>query len=161
MVRMLSWNVRGLNDINKRAMLKNVLREWHCDLICLQETKLEDVNFNVVRSIWGNHHVGFSVLKARGAAGGVLVLWNANMFHLFDSLIGDFSITCFLHMRDGSVSWAFTGIYGPHVRTDKLRMLEELGSIRDRWSGPWCLGGVSMRYCMLTKEVLVFAPLMQ
>jgi len=69
MVRLLSWNVRGLNDIAKRAMLKNVLREWKCDLICLQETKLEDVELNVVRSIWGNHQVGFSMLKARGASG--------------------------------------------------------------------------------------------
>jgi len=37
-------------------------------------------------------------------------------------------------------TWAFTGIYGPQARTDKLRMLDELGSIRDEWSGSWCIG---------------------
>jgi len=52
MVRLLSWNVRGLNDSAKRAMLRNVLSEWNCDLVCLQETKLEDIELTDVQSIW-------------------------------------------------------------------------------------------------------------
>ena len=42
MVRVLSWNARGPNDSAKRASLMNLLRDWNCDLVCLQETKLED-----------------------------------------------------------------------------------------------------------------------
>ena len=74
MVRLLSWNVRGLNDSGKRVLLRNVLRDWKCDLICLRETKMEDVEICDVRSIWGSQHVGFSVLRAVGTAGGVLVI---------------------------------------------------------------------------------------
>jgi len=78
-------------------VLRNVLREWNCDLVCLQETKLEDIELTDVRSIWGNQHVGFSMLRVRGAAEGVLVLWNTNTFHLMiSSSSGDFSVTCFL-----------------------------------------------------------------
>jgi len=73
MVKLLSWNVRGLNNRDKRVLLENVLRGWNCDLICLQETKLEDVELSDIRSIWGNQHVGFSVLKAIGPRGGVVV----------------------------------------------------------------------------------------
>jgi len=65
------------------------------------------------------------VLKAIGSAGGELVLWNTNTFQLISSLSGGFSIIRFLQMNS-SFSWAFTGIYGPHVRADKLRMLEVL-----------------------------------
>jgi len=72
--------VRGLNDSAKRASFRNVLREWNCDLVCLQETKFEDIELSNVRSIWGNQHVGFSMLKARAAVGGVIVLWNTNSF---------------------------------------------------------------------------------
>jgi len=36
MVRLLSWNVRGLNDNFKRPMLRSVLREWNFDLVRLQ-----------------------------------------------------------------------------------------------------------------------------
>ena len=39
-LKILSWNVRGLNDGRKRLIVKNLLRDWKCDVICLQETKL-------------------------------------------------------------------------------------------------------------------------
>ena len=57
---------------------------------------MEDIELTDVRSIRGNQHGGFSVLRAIGAAGGVLVLWNTNTFRLISSSCGDFSITCFL-----------------------------------------------------------------
>ena len=133
--------MRGINDRDKRALLKNFLRDWKCDLICIQETKLEEVALPNIRSIWGNQAVGFAVLKAIGTAGGILVMWNKNSFHLISSHCGEFSITCFLQMRDDSTTWAFTGVYGPHVRGDKLRMWDELRRVRDGWLGPWCIGG--------------------
>ena len=117
MFRFISWNVRGIHDRDKRALLKNFLRDWNCDLICIQETKLEEVELADIRSIWGNHVVGFAVLKAIGTAGGILVLWNKNSFHLISSYCGEFSITCFLQLVDASISWAFTGVYGSHVKS--------------------------------------------
>jgi len=60
-------------------------------------------------------------------------------------------------MRDDSLSWAFTVIYGPQARVDKLRMLEELGRVRDGWPDPWCLGGILMRFFMPLREELAFA----
>ena len=36
MFRMLSWNVRGINYLYKRDVLKSFLRDWKCDFICLQ-----------------------------------------------------------------------------------------------------------------------------
>ena len=43
-------------------------------------------------------------------------------------------------MVDGGTSWAFTGVYGPHVRDHRLKMWDELQRIRDGWFGPWCIG---------------------
>ena len=39
-LKILSSNVRGLNDHRKRSIIKNLLRGWKCDVIFLQETKL-------------------------------------------------------------------------------------------------------------------------
>jgi len=66
MFRFISWNVRSINDRDMRALLKNFLRDWKCDLICIQETKVEEVELADIRSIWGNQAVGFEVLKAIG-----------------------------------------------------------------------------------------------
>ena len=43
-IKMISWNVRGLNDPQKRLVVKNFLREWKCDVVCLQETKIASMN---------------------------------------------------------------------------------------------------------------------
>jgi exonuclease III len=39
--RILSWNVRGLNERDKRCRAGNLHREWKADIAFLQETKLE------------------------------------------------------------------------------------------------------------------------
>ena len=33
-LRLLSWNVRGLNNPQKREVCKNLLKEWKCDIVC-------------------------------------------------------------------------------------------------------------------------------
>ena len=35
-----SWNVRGLNEKDKRLQIRNLIRIWQVDIICLQETKM-------------------------------------------------------------------------------------------------------------------------
>ena len=32
--------LRGLNDYQKHLVVRGLLREWKCDVVCLQETKL-------------------------------------------------------------------------------------------------------------------------
>ena len=39
-ITMILWNVRCLNDPRKRLVVKNLLRKWKCDVVCLQETKI-------------------------------------------------------------------------------------------------------------------------
>ena len=135
MFRLLSWNVRGINDLYKRDILKSFLRDWKCDLICLQETKLEAISLPTIRSLWGHYSVVFVFLKAVGASGGIIVMWDKNTFNLVSSFQGEFSITCILQTVEGGLSWAFTGIYGPQVRLDKLRFWEKLQRTKDSWPG--------------------------
>ena len=92
--------MRGLNDRDKIYLLKNFLRDWKCDLVCLQEMKLENVQLSHIRSIWGNHSVGFAALNAIGSTGGILVMWDENTGHLVSSSCGDFSFTCIFQIVD-------------------------------------------------------------
>jgi hypothetical protein len=48
--KILSWNVRGLN-LEKRKKIKGLIGEWKSDIVCLQETKLQVVNREMVRSL--------------------------------------------------------------------------------------------------------------
>jgi exonuclease III len=46
--KILSWNVRGLNEGNKRLRVRNLLDQWKMDIVCLQETKLQLITNGLV-----------------------------------------------------------------------------------------------------------------
>ena len=54
---MVSWNVRGLNDSRKHSVVRNLLREWNCDVVCLQETKIAGMDRQLVCNLWGCPYV--------------------------------------------------------------------------------------------------------
>ena len=53
-LKLLSWNVRGLNNPHKRDTVKNLLKEWKCDVVCFHETKLDYTNSSVMKCFWGS-----------------------------------------------------------------------------------------------------------
>ena len=61
-LKIISWNVRGLNDRDKRLRVSNMVRRWGPDVICLQETKMELITRAVIRSLWKGQHVDWSYL---------------------------------------------------------------------------------------------------
>ncbi|KAG6645248.1 hypothetical protein CIPAW_08G109000 [Carya illinoinensis] len=74
--KIVSWNVRGINEASKRLQIRNLLRGWKVEIICLQETKLKVVTRKIVQSIWSCIHVDWVHLAADGASRGVLVMWD-------------------------------------------------------------------------------------
>ena len=61
-LKILSWNVRGLNDRRKRSIVKNLLHGWKCDVICLQETKLTGMDRQMVGSVWSYPYMDWVAL---------------------------------------------------------------------------------------------------
>ena len=50
-IKILSWNVRGVNEPVKRSVIKSFLRSNRVDLVCLQEIKVQQMNIGMVRSL--------------------------------------------------------------------------------------------------------------
>ena len=63
-LKILSWNVRGLNDGRKRLIVKNLLRDWKCDVIFLQETKITGMDRQMVGNLWSCPFVDWVALDA-------------------------------------------------------------------------------------------------
>lgn len=61
-LKLVSWNVRGLNARDKRRLVKSLVMDWKADIICLQETKLEREIKVMLCQIWGGRWVRFSFL---------------------------------------------------------------------------------------------------
>ena len=50
-LKLLSWNVRGANDNNKRKVIKALIRDQKANLVCLQDTKIQEMSIGAVRSL--------------------------------------------------------------------------------------------------------------
>ncbi|XP_075674996.1 uncharacterized protein LOC142644224 [Castanea sativa] len=86
-LRLLSWNVRGLNNPRKREVCKNLLKEWKCDFVCLQETKVSSIEGVFVQSLWGSPFTDWFVLDTVQSSGGVLLIWDKRVFEKLDVIV--------------------------------------------------------------------------
>ena len=91
-LRLLSWNVRRLNNPQKRDICKNLLKEWKYDIICFQKTKPSSLDSLIVRSLWGNPYLDWVALDVVNIAGGVLLVWDKRVFEKVDCAVGLFSV---------------------------------------------------------------------
>ncbi|KAM3730327.1 hypothetical protein ACB098_12G079000 [Castanea mollissima] len=140
-LKILSWNVRGLNNFHKREVVKNLLKELKGDVICLQEIKLDSTNSTIVKSLWGNPFVDWAALDAIHTAGGFWLAWDRRVFEKVDYFVGRFSVSVLLKGVVDGFQWVCSGVYGPTVDSTRNEMRVELDSKRSRWSSAWCLIG--------------------
>ncbi|RVX19375.1 putative ribonuclease H protein [Vitis vinifera] len=118
-IKILSWNVRGANDSEKRKIIKSIIKSNKVDVVCLQETKIKDMSTGIVRSLGVGRHIDWRAINSKGAAGGVLVFWDNRVIDLLEVEEGMFSVSClFKNCMDG-MRWVFTGVYGPVCRRDR------------------------------------------
>ena len=118
-VKIMSWNVRGVNDLDRRKIIRNVIRYQRVNLVCLQETKTQNMTAAVARSVGVGRNYDWRALNAEGSAGGILLFWDKKIMELVDSEISLFSISCLFKMVEGGVFWMFSGGYGPVERNLK------------------------------------------
>ena len=140
-IKLLSWNVRGVNESRKRKVIKSVVRKQKVDLFCIQETKIQLMSESVVRSLGSGRFLEWKALNACGSAGGMLICWDKRVLELLEWEVGQFSLSYRFKTLENGVIWAFTGVYGPFTRLEREGLWEEVGAIRGIWEGPWCLGG--------------------
>ena len=93
-IKILSWNVRGVNDRNKRKIIKALISSQKVDLVCLQETKMTEMSLGLVQSLGVGRFLEWEALNARRAAGRVVVFWDNRVLELVGMEVGLFSISC-------------------------------------------------------------------
>jgi exonuclease III len=140
-IRLVSWNVRGLNEGSKRLTVRNLLRQWKADLVCLQETKLQSMSRSLIRSLWGGHHVDWLFVGSNGASGGLLILWDKRCLEKVDEALGLHTASCKFRCVASGFEWAFTGVYGPHDVSARRVFWEEMAGVHSWWDVPWVVGG--------------------
>lgn len=87
--KILSWNVRGLNDSRKKNMIRGSLNWWKPIIVCFQETKLDSINEKTIKCLWRMEEVGWHFLLAKGSAVGILLMWRKEGVVCLDVIFGE------------------------------------------------------------------------
>jgi len=86
LIKIISWNIRGLGDFEKRREVSQLVREKKSFIICIQETKLSVFDGVVCKSVWYDSNVDFSFQSSSGASGGLVMLWDCTEVEVWASL---------------------------------------------------------------------------
>jgi exonuclease III len=74
-MKILSWNVRGLNGRTKQRVLHKCIMEEKPDILFLQETKCASTIAEALFArCWRHNECIFN--DSNGVAGGIVILWN-------------------------------------------------------------------------------------
>ncbi|KAG5575495.1 hypothetical protein H5410_055629 [Solanum commersonii] len=140
-VNLITWNVRGLNNQNKRTMVKSLMKKWKADAYCLQETKISKDLEAMAKQLWSCRWMKCGYLEAEGSCGGILLLWDSRIWSGTLVETGQYSITYEFVSTQIFFTWYLTGMYAPHTRIEKLICWEELAAVRTVCEGPWITCG--------------------
>ena len=93
-LKIMSWNVRGVNNRDKRKVLKAFIRSKKADIACMQETKIQNMSVGIVRSLGVGRFLDWGTVDAEGFAGGILDFWDKRVVELVDMETWIFSVSC-------------------------------------------------------------------
>ena len=65
-----------MNDLENRKVIRNFIRTQRVDLVCLQETKIQEMNKTLVHSIGVGMFLDWKALDVEGTIRGILLSWD-------------------------------------------------------------------------------------
>jgi exonuclease III len=73
-INFLGWNVRGLNDQDRKDTVHEVVAASICHIVCLQETKLGSISAFDAAYIGRNRLKSYAERPATGTRGAIVLL---------------------------------------------------------------------------------------
>ncbi|CAL5438187.1 unnamed protein product [Camellia sinensis] len=139
-MKIFSWNVRGLGRTAKRSKIKKIVMERQVDIALFQETKKAELTEEDVRTVWVRGKMEYMGVDADGSAGGLLCIWDPDIFQLKDCCSSRrfiiLSGTLFNHFH-----CVILNIYAPNDVGSRGNLWKCLLKLKEEFPNPWLLGG--------------------
>nr|GEU39385.1 RNA-directed DNA polymerase, eukaryota [Tanacetum cinerariifolium] len=76
----MGYNMAGLGNKAKRRWMKKLCQKHRINFASIQETKAKSISLHTIKDLWGNQMFDHVVGSSVGCSGGILCMWNPNMF---------------------------------------------------------------------------------
>jgi hypothetical protein len=81
--------MRGWGSMAKRRHLSSLIKTAAFDMCMLQEMKRDNFDDYMIHNLWGHTDIELVVKKSNGLSGGLLSVWNKDLFSFHYSFTGD------------------------------------------------------------------------
>ena len=129
-MKVISWNIRGLNSKGKQRYLKEKLRVEKPQVMLIQETKVSMGKLETILKTFKPYYEVMA-LDARGTVGGITIVWNLvevttdNWVALSRSLTGRFR-------QIGTKKYlGIMAVYDPHIQGEQATFLTSIRNLRN------------------------------
>ena len=140
-IKIASWNVRRLGRPNKCTDIKKGLQSPSASIICLQETKLQEISSFKAISFLPLGLRSYHFLPSIGASSGVLTAWVDANLECTKVQIDRYAISCWFSFRANDTSFVVTNVYGPCDHASKSDFLDSLIPLSQMINCPWTIMG--------------------
>lgn len=138
-MKIMSWNIGGLNSLHKQDVVHNFVRDHRPDILLVQDSKLSKEKVEKIKMF---NFCGVHSNKSEGASGGIVTFWNLNFIRgepLFEST--NHVATKFFHVRD-IFCWIQSNIYAPNSRGARKKFQLEIKAFHRKYSNEnWIVMG--------------------
>jgi exonuclease III len=128
-MRILFWNVRGLNSGGRRRQLRELMNKYQVDVVCLQERIKQKFSSRDLVGLARGQDMSWEWVPLEGRSGGLLLGTNNDLFEQIDYKSGRFYQCAVLKVRQSGFKWGAINVYGPvqiELKPDFLRELMEV-----------------------------------
>lgn len=61
-------------------------------------------------------------MPSKGASSGVPIMFDKRVVARLEECVGDFTVACSFENVEGGFHWAFLGVYGPNIASERRSM---------------------------------------
>ena len=124
-MKLVSWNVRGLNSPGKYRMIKNMIQKEKPQLLFLQETKCNsEMLSSIISKAWPSS--SSVAVDASGFSGGLAIAWDTQSMLVADFHAAHNLIQATFHPIGSNIHGHLSNFYFPQDQASKIALLNTL-----------------------------------
>ena len=137
----VDWNIRGANSHIHWDAIKAKADESNCHVLCLQETKREHFDHSYIKNFCPRRLNQFAYSPSIGNSGGIITVWNGNIFDGVVISCHKFQLTVQLTCKLSAWVLYVTNVYAPTANAEREEFLTWFNEIDTSLMEFWMIMG--------------------
>ena len=135
-MNLLSLNINGLGKGEfKGYWINSLISKHNISFVGIQESKRKELSEMDIKKIWGGNDFDFVQKGSLGKSGGIICIWNKNLFQKNQCILRQDSIIVQGTWIDSGVDICFINIYASQCREKRKELWSYISAVLYGWKG--------------------------